>query len=481
MPDDQIAYWLSVRPSAKHGPVWSVRWRHTARDGTRAMKRRPLKLEDGQPCPAWMQEVDGEWVPRKGRAHAGHYTEAAAHPVAVAVIDQAERELAAKEAAGRPTTARATFRDAWQGYRRYLVEEGVTPNTLATYDIDFAEPGTKHKRGAGTTTGLALARLGDRPLKRITTEDIDALLDEYAATPYQRGPKGKPQIRSARTVNRLRQGIHAVLEWATIPRNGFALQRNPATHARVRKERKDHSVQWWFTWEETEAIARALEQGAHRAPRTYKGKPLEESDDELAARRVEDQRDADAVRLTFYTGLRLNELTAMKLRQVRFAESKLIVNRSVSAGIEQERDKADAPGEVPLPDPAIVILDRLLERDHFKTDDDYLFVGRGGERISGSALNKRFKKALAYTELPHQERSWHTLRHSYGTELVRGGADLASVKEAMRHSKLATTERYLHARSAAERAAKFTDIFAQAATPATDPRTETPQQSEQIG
>lgn len=477
MADDLPAYFLRVSQSARSGPVWHVRWRHDRLDGTRSEPKRSLKV-DGAPARAWVQQDKaGEWVPRKGKAPAGHFTLLTAAVAAERFVAQADAELTAKELAGRPVVTRATFREAWKGYRAYLLEEGVTPNTLDTYDRDFVEPGTAHKRGEGKSAGLAMKTLGHRPLKRITTDEIDALLDVYAATPTRQGTP-----RSPRTVNRLRQSLHAVFEWACIPRNGYGLQRNPVTHARVRKERKDHSRQWWFSWEEVEAIARALERGEHRAVRHYRGEPVTEKDAEKAARRAEDRRDADAVRLTFYTGLRLNELTAMKLRQVRLTESKLIVNRSVSGGIEQERDKADAPGEVPLPDPAIVILDRLLDRPHFLGTDDYLLVARDGSILSGSALNKRFKKALAATELPHQDRSWHTLRHSYGTELVRGGADLASVKDAMRHSKLTTTERYLHARSASEQAKRFTDIFAKAtAPPVADPRTEKPQQSEQIG
>lgn len=48
------------------------------------------------------------------------------------------------------------------------------------------------------------------------------------------------------------------------------------------------------------------------------------------------------------------------------------------------------------------------------------------------------------------------LRHTYGSLLVAGGIDLPSVKAAMGHSHIATTERYLHARPAGELADRFT-------------------------
>ncbi|MDQ2759203.1 MAG: tyrosine-type recombinase/integrase [Actinomycetota bacterium] len=52
------------------------------------------------------------------------------------------------------------------------------------------------------------------------------------------------------------------------------------------------------------------------------------------------------------------------------------------------------------------------------------------------------------------------MRHTYGSLLVAGGVDLVSVKAAMGHSRITTTERYLHARPAGEQAALFTKALA---------------------
>jgi len=48
------------------------------------------------------------------------------------------------------------------------------------------------------------------------------------------------------------------------------------------------------------------------------------------------------------------------------------------------------------------------------------------------------------------------LRHTYGSLLVAGGIDLPSVKAAMGHARISTTERYLHARPAGDLADRFT-------------------------
>jgi integrase len=52
--------------------------------------------------------------------------------------------------------------------------------------------------------------------------------------------------------------------------------------------------------------------------------------------------------------------------------------------------------------------------------------------------------------------TFHGLRHTYGSLLAAGGVDLPSVKAAMGHSRISTTERYLHARPAGELADRFT-------------------------
>lgn len=57
-------------------------------------------------------------------------------------------------------------------------------------------------------------------------------------------------------------------------------------------------------------------------------------------------------------------------------------------------------------------------------------------------------------------RRFHDLRHTFGSLAIRR-FDLVSVKEMMGHSKLTTTERYLHARLRPTDAAKLTDLFEQ--------------------
>ncbi len=130
------------------------------------------------------------------------------------------------------------------------------------------------------------------------------------------------------------------------------------------------------------------------------------------------------------------------------------MRRAVSADVELRSTKSRRPREVPLPDQAAAALDRLSRRGDFTSPDDYVFVNRLGRRIDASALRRRYDRARDAAGL--EPLRFHDLRHTYGSLLVAGGIDLASVKAAMGHSQISTTERYLHARPASELADKFT-------------------------
>jgi hypothetical protein len=116
--------------------------------------------------------------------------------------------------------------------------------------------------------------------------------------------------------------------------------------------------------------------------------------------------------------------------------------------------RAAASARSPLPDQAAGALDRLSRREPYIGSDEYVFCNRFGRRLDPSALRRRYDRARDAAGLPPLR--FHDLRHTYGSLLVAGGVDLISVKSAMGHSQIGTTERYLHARPATELAERFT-------------------------
>lgn len=260
---------------------------------------------------------------------------------------------------------------------------------------------------------------------------------------------------AARTVNMHRQLICAIFNYGMRP-STYELPTNPAKYADRRREAERGPLAF-YSFEQVEALARALAAGAHRDP-TAPG-----SHEEQVARAADDARDAELIRVAAYTGLRRGELMALRWRDVDFLGHKLFVRRALSGSVEASSPKSRRVREVPLPDQAAAALDRLSKRSEFTGPDEYVFTNRLGRRLDPTALRRRFERARDAAGLPPLR--FHDLRHTYGSLLVAGGVDLVSVKMAMGRSRITTTERYLHARPATELADRFTQALGGAPVP----------------
>ena len=405
-------------------PVYEASWRHREGDGSLRLIKRRLG-------PAWLEPAaDGSLARRPGRPRPGFLDEHAAIVAKDRVVREVEHELAERaDAAARVANAPPTFRRIAHAYLDWLEQvRDAKPATLREHRYLLAEPGTPYRRGGGAYRGLIIESFGDRPADEVTTRDINGMLAKLAATGV-----------SARTINKSRQLICAVYNYASREAT-FGLPHNPATAADRRPEPERARLDF-YSPEEVEALARAVAAGRHRDPRA----PAV-SADEVQARAVEDGQDAEIVRVAAYTGLRRGELVALRWRDIDFSLCKIVVQRSISADVEANSTKSRRSREVPLPDQAAGALNRLSQRHDFTSRDDYVFVNRMGRRLDASALRRRVERARDAAGL--RPLRFHDLRHTYGSLLVAGGVDLASVKAAMGHSRITTTYRGSAARSA---------------------------------
>ncbi len=144
-------------------------------------------------------------------------------------------------------------------------------------------------------------------------------------------------------------------------------------------------------------------------------------------------RDRAIVVVLLYTGLRLAELVALDVDDVRMSARKGVV--VVRSG------KGDAYREVPLNALVRQVLSEwLTERDERAAEGERaLLVGRGGRRLAKRSVDdvvRGLGKDAGVT------LSAHVLRHTFLTRMVRQGADLVLVAELAGHRRMETTRRY---------------------------------------
>ena len=413
------------------GPFWYAKWSRNGQPVIRALGR------------AWV-DADGNrgWRRSRGRPPDGALTEAEAAERMLTLVREhhAEETLLERNAEERRRRG-VSFRELAAEYLSWLDDVKVAkPSTLRDHRCLLAEPGQAYRRGRGSSPGLIMAALGDRPAREVTTCEVEELLRTIAATGA-----------APRTVNKARQLVCAIFNYGTRA-STYALAANPAQHADRRSE-PDPATLAFYSSEQVEALAQALSAGAHRDP----SRPAV-GDAEAAARACDDGQDAELVRVAAYAGLRRGELVALRWRDVDFAGQKLIVRGALSGETEVRSTNSRRAREVPLPNQAATALERLRSRGEFIGPDDYVFANRFGHRLDPSALRRRYERARDAAGL--EPLRFHDLRHTYGSLLVAGGNDLPSVKSAMGHARITTTERYLHARPASELAGRFTRALA---------------------
>jgi integrase/recombinase XerC/integrase/recombinase XerD len=156
--------------------------------------------------------------------------------------------------------------------------------------------------------------------------------------------------------------------------------------------------------------------------------------DRIPARTPLELRDRALFELAYSCGLRAEEIVSLDLGDADFDSETL---RATGKGMKTR--------VVPIGEPAQRALRRYLEvgRKPLGPADDEpaLFVSRRGRRLSASDVRRRLEKWVREAAVAGHV-SPHTLRHSFATHLLEGGADLRSIQELLGHSSVSTTQIY---------------------------------------
>jgi integrase/recombinase XerD len=146
-------------------------------------------------------------------------------------------------------------------------------------------------------------------------------------------------------------------------------------------------------------------------------------------------RDRTLFELIYSCGLRVSEAANLELSQLFLKE-----------GLIRIQGKGDKERLVPLGDEAERWLRTYLREGRplllkGPSETDRVFLNNRGEGLSRKGMWKRFKGIAVRADV---EGKIHTLRHSFATHLLRGGADLRSVQELLGHADISTTQIYTH-------------------------------------
>ena len=190
-------------------------------------------------------------------------------------------------------------------------------------------------------------------------------------------------------------------------------------------------------------------------PRVLKREEVEMLLDRIPALTPLELRDRALLELAYASGLRAEELVTVEVGAIDFDAETVRVD-----------GKGGKTRMVPVGEHALAAIARYLERarpalriekrDTATLQQEPLFLSKTGRRLSTSDVRRRLRTwtRAAQSRAPAVAQAHpHTLRHSFATHLLEGGADLRSIQELLGHATISTTQVYTRVESVRLRAA----------------------------
>jgi len=152
-------------------------------------------------------------------------------------------------------------------------------------------------------------------------------------------------------------------------------------------------------------------------------------------------RDRALIETAYAAGLRISELAAAELGSLDLRRGEV---RVLGKGRKERIGLLGRPAiralEAYLDEARPVLLSQRRREGHTPAE---VFLNHHGEALGVRGLRYRLDRLCRHAGLP-EGVSPHTLRHSFATHLLDGGADLRVVQELLGHENLATTQIYTH-------------------------------------
>lgn len=177
-------------------------------------------------------------------------------------------------------------------------------------------------------------------------------------------------------------------------------------------------------------------QQAERIPEVLSLQEVDNMEASIDLSRAEGQRNKAIIEVLFSCGLRVSELVDLRMSMIYEKEHFVRVT-----------GKGSKERLVPISDTALHQLHLWYEdRKQIKIkpgEEDYVFLSRRGSHLTRVMVFYIIRQAAEQAGI-RKTISPHTLRHSFATALLQGGADLRAIQDMLGHEKIATTEIYTH-------------------------------------
>jgi len=176
-------------------------------------------------------------------------------------------------------------------------------------------------------------------------------------------------------------------------------------------------------------------------PRVMKEDDVAALLDSIPASTPLELRDRAIFELAYATGLRAEELTGLDTGDADFDAEELRVH-----------GKGGKERVVPIGEQAWRSLNAYLERGRpllareGDAGERAIFLSKSGRRLGTADLRRRLRAWAQRAGMPPGATP-HTLRHSFATHLLEGGADLRTIQELLGHSTISTTQTYTRVES----------------------------------
>ena len=152
--------------------------------------------------------------------------------------------------------------------------------------------------------------------------------------------------------------------------------------------------------------------------------------------KAEAKRDTAMLQLLYASGMRISELVSLNLGDV-----------DTAGGFVRCFGKGHKERIIPIYEQAALAVENYVAETRPKLarnkNDKALFLNPRGERLTRQGFWQKLKEYAKSANLD-VNISPHTLRHSFATHMLSGGADLRSVQELLGHSNISTTQVYTH-------------------------------------